>query len=342
MTPRRARAFAPATIANLGPGFDALGLALESPGDFAVAERTGEPGLSFSMVRPATERRTGRGRAPARRPAGGRPGADTPAPADEARLHDPARNIAARVARLLLEETKPKFGVRLTLDKRMPIGSGLGSSAASGVAALVAVNALLPKPLPKRDLLRFAVEGERMASGSPHADNAAPCLLGGVQLILRPDPPDVAALPFRNTFHWIVVHPHVVLETKTARRLLPRSLPLATAVHQWAHTAGLAAGLASGDIALVGRSLSDLVAEPVRAALIPGFAAVRSAALASGAVGCSISGSGPSLFAVAATRKLAERAGRAMALAFRSSAGLDADVTLSRINRRGARITARS
>lgn len=300
---------APATIANLGPGFDAIGLALEAPGDRATAERRPEPGLDFQLDDPS----------------GAVPTA-------------PTRNVAAHVAAALLADERPDFGIRLTLHKRMPVGSGLGSSAASAVAALVAVNALLPKPRTRLDLLRFAVEGERLASGAPHADNVAACLLGGVQIVLSGDPPEVVSVPFIDRIRWVVVHPATVIETRTARRRLPGRLDLADAVSQWAHVGALVAGLAAGSAARVGRALVDRVAEPARAPLIPGFLAVRQAALQAGAFGLSISGSGPSVFAVTDSDAAAERVARAMVRAFRTAGGIPAKAWISRINRRGAQV----
>ncbi|MDZ4806212.1 MAG: homoserine kinase [Candidatus Eisenbacteria bacterium] len=306
---RRVCVVAPATIANLGPGFDAIGLALESPADRATAERRPEPGIEFRLDDPT-------GAVP----------------------RDQARNVAAHVAAALLADARPEFGVRLTLHKRMPVGSGLGSSAASAVAALVAVNALLSKPRARADLLRFAVEGERLASGAPHADNVAACLLGGVQIVLSGDPPVVVPVPFVDRIRWVVVHPATVIETRTARRRLPGRLDLADAVSQWAHVGALVAGLATGNAATVGNALVDRVAEPARAPLIPGFLAVRQAALLAGAFGMSISGSGPSVFAVTDSDAVARRVARAMVRAFRTAGGIGARAWVSRINRRGARI----
>src|SRR5437867_1450521 len=265
----RVTVFAPATIANVGPGYDVIGLALARPGDRLTATRMPRPGVELAL------RRSTKG-LPAR----------------------PGDNVAAHVARLMLDEQRPGFGVRLVLDKGLPVGSGLGGSAASSVAAAVAVNALLPRPWPRLELLRFAVEGERKASGAPHADNVAPGLLGGACLVRGGDPPDVVRLPAKDAFTWIVAHPHVAVETAAARRLVPRSVALALAVRQWANVGGLVAGLVSGDVALLGRSIEDVIVEPARARLIPCFYGVKEAALAAGAAGCSIAGSGPSVFAV--------------------------------------------
>ena len=307
MPDKRVTVFAPATIANVGPGYDALGIALERPGDVVVASLRREPGLEFALKGDAH----------------GLP----------RRAQD---NVACHVARLLLEERAPRLGVRLVLDKRLPVGSGLGGSAASGVAAAVAVNALLPRPLPRRELLGFAVEGERKVSGAPHADNAAPALLGGVCLVRGGDPPDVVRLRAKDCFIWIVAHPHVVVETKAARRLVPRRVPLESAVRQWANVGGLVAGLIEGDAELVGRSIEDVIVEPARARLIPCFYGVKEAALAAGALGCSIAGSGPSMFAVVRVGGPVRRVAQAMRETFRREARLRCDVFVSRLNAHGA------
>jgi homoserine kinase len=242
------------------------------------------------------------------------------------------------VVSLLLDETQPPFGIALTLRKKMPIGSGLGSSAASSVAALVAVNALLPKPLTRSNLLRFAVEGERKASGAPHADNVAPSLLGGAVLIRSYTPLDVVKFPVRCSIVWVVVHPHVVVRTAEARSLLPKAVSLETAIRQWGNISGLTIGLMSGDVGLVGKCVEDAIAEPVRANLIPGFHDVKAAALKAGAAGCSISGSGPSMFAVAASLSQARTIAAVMRRTFKRAADIGCDVYISRVNRHGARL----
>ncbi|HEY4611778.1 MAG TPA: homoserine kinase [Bacteroidota bacterium] len=306
---RRVKVYAPATVANLGSGFDVLGLAIDKPGDIVIAERTEKPGLAFS-VRSANR--------------------DVPG--------DAKNNVAAHVALLLLQEFKPPFGIKMTLHKKMPIGSGLGSSAASSVASVVAVNALLDKPLKKIDLLRFAVEGERKASGAPHADNAAPSLLGGACLIRSYEPLDVVSIPIVNSIFWVVVHPHVIVRTEDARSILPKAVTLQTATRQWGNISGLTIGLATGNVALVGKCVEDQIAEPVRANLIPGFNDVKQAAIAAGAYGCSISGSGPSMFAVADSERSARAIGSAMKKTFATAAGVACEVYVSRINKTGAKI----
>jgi homoserine kinase len=300
-------------VSNLGPGFDILGVALHTPGDFVIASRIKEPGLIFSV---------------------------TTSDADVPR--NPKKNVAAYVTQRMLRELKPSFGVRMVLQKVMPIGSGLGSSAASAVAAALAVNELMPRPLKKADLLRFALEGELFACGSLHADNAAPSLLGGGCLIRSYDPVDVIPIPVDRSLVWIVVHPHVVVLTKKSRAILPQRIPLRSAVRQWGNVAGLVLGLAGGNHELIKRSVEDVVMEPLRAKLIPGFGDVKEAALRAGALGCSISGSGPSVFSIAPSMRAARLISAAMVKTFRRAAGVQSDVFISRTNQTGARVIWRN
>ena len=299
--------FAPATISNLGSGFDVIGLAIDKPGDIVIAKRTKEPGLSFSLETKVKE--------------------IPPNPSD---------NVASFVAQLMLDEFKPKFGVKMTLQKLMPLGSGLGSSAASSVASVVAINALLPKSLKKIDLLQFAVEGERLASGSPHADNAAPSLLGGVCLIRSYYPLDVVQIPVKNNFHWIVVHPHIVIRTEEARNMLPRIIDLRAAVIQWGNFGGLISALMQVDGKLLGKCVEDVIIEPVRKKLIPSFDDVKQAAISNGALGCSISGSGPSMFAIADSPTKAKKIANAMMKEF-SKTKIKSEAYISKVNVKGAR-----
>jgi homoserine kinase len=312
MIPRSVKAFAPATVSNLGPGFDVLGVALHKPGDVVFASRQVERDLVFSV-------KTSQAQVPL----------------------NSRSNVAAYVAELIMHEMKPPFGIRMVLHKSMPIGSGLGSSAASSVAAAMAVNALMPRPLPKTDLLRFALQGELFACGSMHADNAAPSLLGGGCLIRSYDPIDVIPIPVDRSLVWIVIHPHVVVLTKKSRAILPHRIALRSAVRQWGNVAGLVLGLASGDQSLISRSVEDVIMEPLRSKLIPGFDSVKAAALKAGALGCSISGSGPSVFSIAPSMRAAQGISAAMVGAFRRSAGVSCDVFISRTNHAGASIVWR-
>jgi homoserine kinase len=306
VAPDRICVFAPATVANVASGFDVLGFALDSPGDAVTLTRTAEKGVRVRSI------------------AG-----------DEGRLpRDPKKNTAAVAAGAFLERIGNPFGVDIELEKRMPLSSGLGSSAASAVAAVTAANILAGSPLSRRDLLPFTMEAERVACGSAHADNVAPSLLGGFVLIRSYDPLDVVQLPVPAGLSCAVVHPHTELRTEDARRVLKKEIRLSDAIRQWGNLAALVAALFNGDLQLLGRSLQDVVAEPARSLLIPGFAKVKAAALGAGALGCSISGSGPSVFALCARPQDSARAGEAMAAAFKA-AGLASDLYLSAVNAKG-------
>ncbi|HEX9037643.1 MAG TPA: homoserine kinase [Ktedonobacterales bacterium] len=306
-----ARAFAPATVANVIAGFDIFGLAVDAPGDEVVARLREAPGVSIARI-------TGDG--------GKLPRVS-------------GANTAGAAARALLERLGARHGVSLEIHKRMPLGSGLGSSAASAVASVVAVNALLGEPFSRRELLPFALEGERVSCGgeSAHADNVAPALLGGFVLIRGYHPLDIVPIPAPTRLWVALAHPDLVVRTRDARAALPEMVPLRQAVAQWGAAAGLVVGLFLDDEALIARSLHDEIVEPARAALIPGYAEVRQAALDAGALGCGISGAAPSMFALTTSRGAAEAAGRGMISAF-SRAGLTATLYVSPINREGARI----
>ncbi len=302
----RVSVFAPATVANVASGFDVLGFALDSPGDSATASRSAEKGVRVTSI-------TG----------------------DAGRLpRDPKKNTAAVAVAAFLQAVGHPFGIEIALAKRMPLSSGLGSSAASAVAAVTAANILAGRPLSPRDLLPFTMEAERVACGSAHADNVAPSLLGGFVLIRSYDPLDIVQLPVPKGLSCAVVHPHAELRTEDARRVLKKEIRLSDAIRQWGNLAALVAALYNGDLQLLGRSLQDVVAEPARSLLIPGFAGVKTAAMTAGALGCSISGSGPSVFALCATSEDSSRAGTAMVEAFRS-AGLASDLYLSTVNTKG-------
>ena len=217
----------------------------------------------------------------------------------------------------------------------MPFGSGLGSSAASAAAAVCAVNALLGNPFTKKELLPFSVDGESIASGAKHADNVAPSLLGGFVMVSATDTHHCIHLPAPASLCAAVIYPHVQIRTKDSRTLLPPSVPFRDAVLQTEYIGGLIAGLYKEDFALIARSLHDRLAEPYRAAKIPCFDQMKQAALNCGALGCSISGSGPSVFALAGSKKQAEEAGEAM-LSVMNQSNIPADLYISAINHKGA------
>ena len=259
---RSLRVFAPATIANLGPGFDVLGLALGAPGDLVDAELSDRPGVEIVEV-------TGDGGLLSR---------------------DPQKNVVGRAAADVLIRARTKGagdrGVRLWLHKQMPLASGLGSSGASSAAGAVAVNELLGGPLSTGEVVLSAMEGERAASGTPHADNVAPSVMGGIVLVRSYDPFEVVSLPVPPGLHLAVVHPHCKVSTADARKLVKaRTYSINDVMPNLGNVAALVAALASGDLALLGRSIQDRLVEPVRAPLIPGFHAVKDAALQAGALG---------------------------------------------------------
>ena len=313
MAGESATAFAPASIGNVGVGFDVLGLAIAGPGDRVVAERIGEPGVTIGAMR-ATELARGAETLPL----------------------DPTANTASIAVAAWADAVAPGFGVRLQIEKGIPLASGMGSSAASAVAAVVAANALLDEPLPMASLLPFALEGERFASKASHADNVAPSLLGGLVLCPARLLPDTIRLPVPDGIVSVLVHPELAVETAASRRSLAAQCLLATAVEQQGCLAAFVAACFRNDGDLVRRSLADLLIEPQRGPLVEGFAAAKRAALDAGALGASLSGSGPSMFALAVETEAV--AVRDAVLAAYADADLAADAWISPLATSGARL----
>jgi len=310
----RVRVFAPATVSNLGPGFDVLGLALHRPGDVVEVEVADRPGIELAGV-------AGEGGA---------------LPRDAGR--NAASVAAGEVLRRAPRGSEPA-GLRLWLEKGMPLSSGLGSSGASAAAGAVAANEALGRPLGEDALVRCAMEGERAACGSAHADNVAPSVLGGIVLIRSYDPLDLVRLPVPDGLFVVVVHPHCEVSTAEARaRLAGRTFALADIVANAGNLGALVAALHQGDLALVGRAIEDRIVEPLRAGMIPSYAEVRSAARDAGALGCGISGSGPSVFALCDDADAASRAALAMRRAFRNGASLGSEAWVCPVNREGAHV----
>ncbi len=248
------------------------------------------------------------------------------------------KNTAGVAAQRLLEHLgRGELGVELEIHKKMPFGSGLGSSAASAAGAAVAVNALLGSPLSREAILYFTVQGEEVADGSFHADNVAPCLVGGITLIRSNESLDVHHLPVPEGLHVAVVHPDIEILTRDARAVLSETIPLKTAIKQMGSLASFITALYTNDISLLGRSLHDHMVEPQRKQLIPGFEAVQAAAMQRGALGCSISGAGPSIFALCDSGYLAQAVGQGMQAAFRDI-GTESQLYVSPINQRGVEI----
>lgn len=301
-----ARAFAPASIGNVAVGFDILGHALEGAGDTATVRRTKDGRVRVTAIRGVVSG-----------------------------LPTTARQNTAGRALLGLAALRPGVGFEVELDKGIPLGSGMGGSAASAVAALVAANALLERPVSLEVLYDLAMEGEAAASGAKHGDNVAPMLLGG--LTIAPVKGAPVRVPVPASLHCALVHPHFVLETRRARAALKGAYDLHDFVVQSEGLALLLAGCWQDDLSLIRRGFRDVLVEPRRARLIPGFARVKEAALDAGALGSSISGAGPSVFAWCESKAVAERAAKAMAKAFKR-VKLETDVLVSKVAARGARV----
>ena len=304
------RVFASASIGNIGCGFDVLGMAIDNPGDEVLLTRNDSNKLIIKKI------------------AG-----------DDGKLsYDAKKNTVSVAIQALLQKLNLKQGFDIELIKKMPLGSGLGSSAASAVAGVFAANNLLNKPFKsKQELVPFAMEGERVACGTAHADNVAPCMLGGIVLIRKNNPLDLIQLAVPEKLVVIVVHPHIELLTKDARAVLPKTISMHDGIMQWGNTAALVAGLYQSDYDLIGRSIEDVVAEPYRAKLIPQFTKVKHAAFNAGAIACSISGSGPSVFAFCEGKKNATKIANSMKQAF-AEKNIGADVFISSVNTQGVKI----
>ena len=307
---QKIRAFAPATVANVACGFDVLGFAVESPGDEVEITLTDTPGIRFTKI-------TG----------------------DDGLLPlDPDKNTVSLVIKEYLKHIgKENLGIEIELNKQMPLKSGLGSSAASSVVGVWAVNQLLGKPLTDLELLPFAMLGEKLAAGAAHADNVAPALLGGFVLIRSYDPLDVVKLPTPEKLYCTLIHPQIEVKTKDARSILRQKVELKLAVEQWGNLGGLIAGIMMSEYDLIGRSLNDSIVEPVRSILIPGFYEAKAAAIKAGALGGSISGSGPSIFALSTSKETAEAVGEAMKAIY-DGYNIENEVYISKVNPSGPRI----
>ena len=299
--------FAPASVSNVGPGFDMMGFALHEPGDEIYVKLTNRKKIRITKI-------TG----------------------DDKRLpYDPNKNTTTVAIKSLFKKYELNEGLDVEIHKKMGIGSGLGSSAASAVGGIFAVNKLLKLDLSEYELLEHALAGEFVASGSIHADNVAPALFGGFVLIRTYDPAiDVIKLDYPKNLYCTIVFPNIEIKTIEARKILSKTLPRKTAVAQAGNASGLVAGLLTNNLNLIGRSIIDHIAEPKRAKLLPCYEEIRYAALASGALNCNITGSGPSMFAFSTSKRSAEIIGEEMKRAA-ASKGLKSKVYVSKINKKG-------
>ena len=298
--------FSPATIANLSCGFDVLGLALDGVGDKMKIGLCSDPGLRITRIT----------------------GCDLPMDTD--------KNVAGIAALALLEESSYQGGVEIEIHKQIKPGSGIGSSAASAAGAVWGLNQLLGNPFGPTELVRFAMQGEKLASGAAHADNVAPAIFGGITLVRSSDPLDIVSIPCPSELFACVLHPQIEIKTSDSRGLLKTTIPLSKGIRQWGNVGGLVAGFFKSDYGLISRSLEDCIIEPTRSLLIPGFSELRTAAMESGALGFGISGSGPSVFALCKGQEQARKTARAMDTSFKTKS-ISFEIHISRINTHGIR-----
>lgn len=304
---RTIKILAPASVANLVCGFDVLGMSLEDPADEMIMSLSGKPGITI-----------------VHEDAYGLPEA-------------PEKNVAGAALMAMMKETDPSIGFALRVNKRIKPGSGLGSSAASAAGAVAGANALLDNKFSCEDLVRFAMSGEKLASGVKHADNIAPCLYGGITLIRSIHPLDIVQLSFPELYV-TVVHPQIEVKTSDARQILRNEVLLKDAIKQWGNIAGLVAGFMKKDYELIGRSLEDVIIEPVRSILIPGFNEVKKRCKEAGALGGGISGSGPSVFMLSVEERTAKKIAHVMEQIY-SHLGIEFKVYVTKIDTHGVRIS---
>ena len=299
--------FCPATIANLSCGFDVLGTCLENVGDEMIIRKTIEKGIKITKIF----------------------GANLPLETE--------KNVAGVAGLALLNEVDIDFGFEIEIYKNIKAGSGIGSSAASAAGAVFGINELLGSPFSIKELVKFAMQGEVLASGSAHADNVAPCLLGGFTLVRSINPMDIIRIESPNELFVTVIHPQIELKTADMRAVLPEMILLKSAIEQWGNVGALVSGLHSSDYELIGRSLKDVIVEPFRGKFIPFFDEIKKKSIENGALGAGISGSGPSIFAFSRGIENAEKVAKAMKSVFEKSE-IEFDIHVSRINSDGVKI----
>ena len=303
------KVFAPATVANVTCGFDILGFAVDQPGDEITLKKSNSGKVKILEIKGD--------------------GGALPLDAD--------KNTCSAVIMMFLKDLDIEQGIDIYLHKKMPLGSGLGSSAASSVAAIFAINELLGKPRSLKELLPFAMEGERVACGAAHADNVAPGLYGGFVLIRSYEPLDVIRLQTPEGLYATLVHPQIEVKTKDAREILRKQIYFKDSVKQSGNVAGLIAGLLTSDFDLISRSMHDHIVEPIRSILIPGYNVVKDAVMETGALGAGISGSGPSIFALSHDADIAEKIAKKMRAVY-AGFEIESETYVSKINQVGPKI----
>lgn len=299
--------FCPATIANLSCGFDVLGLCLETTGDEMIIRKSSVKGIRITKIL----------------------GADLPLATE--------KNVAGVAALAMLDTIESEFGFEIEIYKNIKAGSGIGSSAASAAGAVFGINELLGRPFTCKELVLFAMQGEKLACGNAHADNVAPALLGGFTLVRSSNPLDIIRIDSPSELYVTVVHPQIELKTSDARSVLKQTVSLKSAIIQWGNVGGLVAGLYTSDYDLIGRSLHDEIVEPLRRVLIPGFELIKKAACDHGALGSGISGSGPSIFALSKGKETADKVAKAMSAIY-DDMNLPFEIHVSKVNKEGMKI----
>ena len=296
--------FSPATVANVACGFDVLGFCLDSIGDYMVVRKTTEKGIKISKI----------------------DGFDLP--------YETEKNVAGVSALALYNDLKPDCGFEIEIHKKIKPGSGIGSSAASASGSVYAINELLDRPYNKTQLTYFAMKGEALASKCEHADNLAPGIFGGFTLVKSTKPLKILSLPTPSDLYATLIHPQIEIKTADSRAVLPNTIPLDNAISQWANVGSLVHGLHTSDYELIKESLYDVVIEPHRKKLIPHFNEVKESVLRAGALGCAISGSGPSIFALSKGKEIALAVEKAMQNVY-SKTGMKFETYVSKINVEG-------
>jgi len=299
--------FAPATVANVSCGFDVLGFALDSVGDIMQLTKTDEKGIKITKIEGANL------------------------------SYDPKQNVVGAAGNAFLKAFDTGVGFEINIYKKIKPGSGIGSSAASAAGTVFAMNTLLGKPFSNKDLVTFAMEGERLACGAAIADNVSAALFGGFTLVRSYDPLDIVKIHTPSQLYATIIHPQIEVKTEAARQILNDTVPLSDAIKQWGNVGGLISGLYTEDYSLISRSLHDYIVEPLRATLIPGFDAVKQSALKAGALGCGISGSGPSIFALCKGVESANTVAKAMQNIYKDI-GIAFNIYVSKINTQGVKI----
>ena len=299
--------FCPATIANISCGFDVLGLCLEATGDEMIIRKSDSKGIRITKI----------------------VGANLPL--------ETTKNVAGVAGLALLEAINCEFGFDIEIYKNIKAGSGIGSSAASAAGAVFGINELVGKPFTRKELVAFAMKGEAIASGSEHADNVAPAILGGITLVRSSTPLDIIKIESPSELYATVIHPQIELKTSEMRAVLQPMIPLKSAIVQWGNLGGLIAGLYTSDYELIGRSLHDEIVEPLRGPFIPNFDVIKKAALENGALGSGISGSGPSIFALSKGIETANKIAIAMSAVY-DEMDLPYEIHVSKVNSEGVKI----